>query len=329
MSEAGMTVYNENNKIQIDGAYKNLYLSRKISLSGKGTTSGTFAGGEVIAAVGGTGAQTIDAYCVNTPTGWTCTVNTFSGGMCVYVFSTNVTKNAHGVGLQVFDDSGAIVYDSNNKHPLVIGFGQSNNSSVARAIRPAVAVCANQRIDYTDRKLWTSYSYEPKRELVTHPTEYGWVEKKEFKPVNHPAEYGYYWTTGYYDYSQFPAVWVGPQYVYGLIKEAYTTYEWVTTKEWGVTRYAWTEWVTNYYWYQNTHEDIYNMWKESNFKLSAGKIETTVVQSGQTGNATSKIIERIQVNRQGDSWERYYSGYKYKSVVVDTRSWLLFDVKDL
>ena len=146
MPEAGMTVYNGNNKIQIDGTYKNLYLSRKISLSGAGTTTGTFSGGEVIAAVGGTGSQTIDAYCVNTPTGWTCTVKTFTSGMCVYVFSTVVSKSTHGVGLQVFNGSGDIVYDSNNKHPLVVGFGQSNSTSVATASRPAIAVCAHQRI---------------------------------------------------------------------------------------------------------------------------------------------------------------------------------------
>ena len=58
---AGITVYNDNNKIQIDGAYKNLYLSRKITLSGTGTTSGKFADGELLAAVGGTTNQTIDA----------------------------------------------------------------------------------------------------------------------------------------------------------------------------------------------------------------------------------------------------------------------------
>ena len=54
---AGLTVYNNDNKIQIDGAFKNLQLSRKIVLNGTGDTSGTFADGEVLAAVGGTTSQ--------------------------------------------------------------------------------------------------------------------------------------------------------------------------------------------------------------------------------------------------------------------------------
>ncbi|SDC69621.1 hypothetical protein SAMN04487864_11529 [Succiniclasticum ruminis] len=334
MPDAGMTVYNGNNKIQIDGSYKNLYLSRKITLSGAGVTSGSFASGEVIAAVGGTGAQTIDAYCVNSPTGWTCTVKSFSAGMCVYVFSTKVTASAHGAGLQVFNGSGDIVYDSNNKHPLVVGFGQSDSNSVATAIRPAIAVCNHQRIAYTDKKEWIEYKYEPKQESVFHPAEYGYKTVTKYNvPVYHPAEYGYYWTTGYYDYQwvngQYQAVWVGPQYVYGLIKEAYTSYETVTTTEYGIVKDAYTETVTNWYFYRYTYEVLYTKWKESNFKLSAGKIVTAEVNSGTTGEGSVRLIEKYQTTGSSDPWERYTSGYKYKSVVVDTRSWLLFDVKDL
>ena len=328
-----MTVYNGNNKIQIDGTYKNLYLSRKIALTGAGTTSGTFSGGEVIAAVGGNGAQTIDAYCVNTPTGWICTVKSFSSGMCVYVFSTVAQQSAHGAGLQVFNGSGEIVYDSNNKHPLVVGFGQSDSNSVAAAIRPAIAVCNNQRIDYTDKKEWIEYTLEPKNETIFHPAEYGYITKRSYEAVYHPAEYGGYWTTGYYDYQwvngQYQAVWVGPQYVYGIIKEAYTSYEWVERQEWGVTKEAWTEFVTYNYWYCNIYEAIYVKWRESNFKLSAGKIVTSEVNSGQTGNPTVSLIEKYSVSNAGEPWERYSSGFQYRSVVVDTRSWLLFDVKDL
>lgn len=157
---AGMTVYNNNSEIQIDGTYKNLYLSRKIAITAKGTTNGTFTNGEILAAVGGTTSQTIDAYCINTPKGWTCTVNTYKSGMCVYVFSTKVAKTTHGAGLQIFDPNGDIVYDSNNKHPYVIAFGNKNATLSARAVKPAIAVSANSQIDYIDTTYDVQYGQE-------------------------------------------------------------------------------------------------------------------------------------------------------------------------
>ena len=292
---AGITVYNDNNKIQVDGAYKNLYLSRKITLSGTGTTSGKFADSELLAAVGGTTNQTIDAYCVNTPTGWSCTVNTFKSGMAVYIFSTKLTAAAHGVGLQVFDENGAVVYDSNTKHPNVIGFGQSE-SPANSAARPAVAVCAHSRTETTDVYTYTRY------EAVT-------------RQVYEAPEWGYYTTT--------EMQWVPYTDFYG--KTTYR-YENVTVQKYGIIKQGGWKTVTEFAW--NDYEDLTYTWSENNFQLRGGNIVSSVVSSGvRAGDVVSGRLVATHTNQLPAE----YYGHRYKGagVIVDSRSWLVMDVVDL
>lgn len=346
---AGLTVYNDNNKIQIDGAYKNLYLSRKIELTGAGSSGGTFADGEVLAAVGGTNSQTIDAICINRPDGWTCVVNSFTSGMCVFVFGTKITAAAHGVGLQVFDENENIVYDSNNKHPVVMAFGHSDGTPYYAAAKPAVAVCVNRHVDYTADQISIQIQQFYEQYQVWHNTEYGWVEKKKFQAVEHPAEYGNYWTAGYYQ-QQYHAggyeynwqtgqyeytsgywenVWVPGSYEYGIIKEAYTTYEYVTVKEWDIVSYGHYEYEWGWITYWVTYRTIYYMWREDNFKLLGGSIKTQQVGNGISGQSNPEMMQKQPfINGEGES-AVYYSNYKYTSVAVDARSWLLFDVNGL
>lgn len=123
MADSGIIVYNDNSNLVLNNSYVNFYVSRKIGLSGNGVTTGTFQNGEVLAAVGGINATTIDAYCENHPSGWTCTVTGYQQGLYVYVLSTNVPDTAHGVGLELFDDSGKVIFNSNVNPARVLMFG--------------------------------------------------------------------------------------------------------------------------------------------------------------------------------------------------------------
>lgn len=315
---AGLTIYNDNNKIQIDSSYKNFYLSRKIPLSGTGVTSGTFAEGECLAAVGGTTSQTINAYCVNTMTGWTCTVNSFTAGMCVYVFSTRVQQAASGVGLQVFDETGAIVYDSNNKHPCVYGFGQQEGSP-ARATRPAVAVADDIKVLY--RGYGEDYGYEDRlvTNIINHPAEWGYYEEQELQMVWHDPVYGY--TGGGYEWIDGMYRYVPP--TYGMISSGYYSTEWVTVRKYGIVKDSWTEiqneWVRYYYVTPYSWQE----WTVSNFSLQNGSMKRTTVSSGSTTVTYGRTQESTQ-------WVAHIDmKYVTEGIVVDTRSWLLLDVSDL
>lgn len=287
---AGLTIYNDNNKIQIDGNYKNLYLSRKIAITKTGVISGEFSTGECLAAVGGTTAQTIDAYCVNTPTGYNCTVNKVTSGMSIYIFSTTVQQSTHGVGLQVFNDNGAIVYDSNNKHPLVMSFGQQE-ADPPRATKPAVAVADDIKIMYTG-----TGEYD------------GFEDRLETEIINHPAEYGYYYER------ELQGVW-----------DANGNYslEWVEVRKYGIVKDPWTEiknqWVRYYY----IQPYGWQEWTVSNFSLQNGHIKKTTVSTGKTEYT-------VQQKRWSKTWVAHVDlKLVTKGIVVDTRSWLLLDVSDL
>lgn len=296
--EAGLTIYNNDNKIQIDSAFRNLQLSRKIALSGAGTTSGTFQNGEVLAAVGGTTSQNIDAYCVNTPTGWTCTVKKFTSGMAVYVFGTNTSPSTHGAGLEVYDKNGTIVYNSNDKHPIVIGFGNQERTMGARAVKPAIAVSEDLMIEWHGTGINHSQQTVMESEIVNHPAEYGLYDA---------TEYQFQWTTD---------MW-GNQH-YEMVP--------VTVQKYGIVKDSWTEivnkWVTYYYqtpynWYQ---------WDYINYRLSGGNIITSTVSSGQ-----SEVVYGAMSTSTTQWSPSYYFDPKLTtgSVKVDTRSWILLDVNGL
>lgn len=366
---AGLTVYNNDNKIQIDGMFKNLQLSRKILLSGTGDTSGTFADGEVLAAVGGTTSQSIDAYCSNTTTGWKCTVKTFTSGMAVYVFTTKATASTHGVGLEVYNEDGVIVYNSNEKHPVVMGFGNNDSTAAGTATKPAIAVCQHRRTLYNRQELskWYTSAYETK--YINHPAEYGYITKTGERYVYHDAVYewqaghyenqyvaGHYenqYVAGYYDwqfvngsYQQvyvpggYQNVWVpgGYQQVwvegkYALVTPAHSEWETYTYQEYGIVKQAWTETVTELVWYEETYEVIVTLYTDTNFKLTTGNITSGTASEGEAARTSHRLVSKKTIPQyygqvgQAEQW--WGEWFQYTSVVVDTRSWILFDVNGL
>lgn len=170
---AGIAVYNTDKQLVINENYVNLWLSRKVSITGTGTFTGTFDSGETMAAVGGVDAAGgIDAYCENSETGYTCKVMTYRAGMCIYIFSTEQPNREHGYGLQVFNASGKLVYDSSNPSARVILSGTARDVSIPSGHdKVAIAVGQDtqikQHIEQYDAKVGI-YSSTPR--WVTDPT---------------------------------------------------------------------------------------------------------------------------------------------------------------
>ena len=362
---AGLTVYNNDYKIQIDSAYKNLHLSRKITLSKAGTTSGTFADGECLAVVGGTTHQSINAVCINSPTGWTCTVKTFRSGMCVYVFTTKATASTHGVGLQVFDENGAIVYDSNDKHPIVCGFGNKDGVPFRAAAKPAMAVCQNRRVDYNQDYMETVIEWEQESSQVYHEAEYETVTEQyqtyEYVPDQYEWVAGHYesryvaghyesqYVAGYYDWQfvngSYQQVYVpgGYQQVYvpggyqqvwveghrELVTPAHTEIVWKTRQ---VQKQKWPAYWETVYTdvpYLCQYRTIYYRFTETNFILSSGNVAGSTISEGTTGHSTRDLVSKRSISGSGRNDQYWGSNYYPTSIVVDTRSWLLFDVNGL
>ena len=363
---AGLTVYNSTNKIQIDGAYRNLNLSKKIAVTQAGDMSGTFEDGEILAAVGGTTSQNIDAYCVNTTTGWRCTVKSYTAGMYVYVFTIKVTASTHGAGLHVFDDQGVIVFDSNTKHPLVIGFGAGDITPPARASRPAVAVCQHRRTSYNQNFVETGFDTRYESRQVQHDAVWGWVDEQydTFEYVDAvyrtvaghyesqyvaghyenqyvPGTYQYNPITGQYEWTSggYQNVWVpgGYQQVWveahqELVTPAHTEFVTKTRRVYKEIQAAYTETVWEFNNYYVEYETIYYKYYDENFRLSSGNIVTATVSEGVSGHSERRLVRSTKMpspGQVGGETEYWGSRYKYTSIVVDTRSWILLDVSDL
>ena len=211
---SGIRIYNDSNNLVIDENYQNLYVSRKVTLSGTGTTTGTFGSGEVMAAVGGVSGSNLDASCTNTATGWTCRVGTYVSGMCVYVLSKNIPKQDHGVGLQVFNTSGTLVYDSSVKFPKVLACGNTDTSLPGGNVIYAIACGApiNQWSQSTNHYVQQSNGIDVRTRTVT---KHVWVD----------AVYGYkdgkyqIITQGHYEDQQVQETY----YVYTCTWSSYTT----------------------------------------------------------------------------------------------------------
>lgn len=363
---AGLTVYNNDNKIQIDGAFKNLQLSRKIVLNGTGDTSGTFADGEVLAAVGGTTSQNIDAYCTNTPTGWKCSVKTFVSGMAVYVFTTKATASNHGVGLEVYDDNGVIVYNSNEKHPVVMGFGNFDSTAVGRATKPAIAACQHRRNTYNQNYIERGFDTRYESRQVQHDAVWGWVDEQydtiEYVDAVYRTVAGHYenqWVAGHYESQYVPGtyqynpltgqyewtsggyqnVWVpgGYQQVWveahqELVTPAHTEFVTKTRRVYKEIQAAYTETIWEFNNYYVEYETIYYKYYDENFRLSSGNIVTATVSEGVSGHSQRRLVQSTKMpstGQVGGETEYWGSRYKYTSIVVDTRSWILFDVNGL
>ena len=127
-------VNNDMNHMQIDDTYMNLYLTRKIKLS---TNKGVipFQNKEVMAAIGN-GTNTINGYCSNSANRCEYEIDSITNAY-IYVFATEPTSSSTS-GMQIFNEAGDLIFDSNHKQAKVIGVGTNSGTVIGSNIAIAV-----------------------------------------------------------------------------------------------------------------------------------------------------------------------------------------------
>lgn len=110
--------------VQINDNFKNLYLSRKITIT-KGAGNGNFETDEFIAAIGN-GTNSVNGTCINKSGGYAYRLD--DAQAYIYIFS-NHPKSQGNNGLQVFNSSGNIIFDSNAKQAVVLACGGEGTSA--------------------------------------------------------------------------------------------------------------------------------------------------------------------------------------------------------
>lgn len=148
MSEAGLLIKNDNNDLLLNETYNNLYLFRKLKLTdlpyqtvGSGTNANlSFATdireNEILAPIARADGSALDAFSIRANM-WVIyvprknrTIDAVLEDMdnvYVYIFGVNTSTetSASGYGLQVFDENGVCVYNSNNKPMRVLHYANS------------------------------------------------------------------------------------------------------------------------------------------------------------------------------------------------------------
>lgn len=321
MSNSGIIVYNTAGALVVDNTYKNFYLSRKITLSGTGVTTGTFASGEYIAAVGGLAGTTMDAFCENTPTGWTCTVNTYQSGMAVYVLSTNIPTVEHGNGLEIRDADGKTIFNSNVEPARILSFGQGEQG-LATGGNYKYAIATGSPV--TERSLNKSYSVKHQYSTVDHPA----VTYQQYVPATYKTELQWQEEKFHYEYQRQPD---GSYQMVKVVDQA-AGYKSVTVVD--VPAHYETQVITAAY---TDYVDDYTIWETdlyttliSNFRLNQGRIaigqksktesSSTTSTSGQLKNQISQSMNVI--NAPNPMREDY-------AYTINPTSFLLFDVSGL
>lgn len=321
MKNSGITVYNDNNKLVLNDTYKNFYVSRKIELTGTGTTSGTFRDGEYIAAVGGLTDTTIDAYCSNGPKGWTCEVKTFKKGLFVYVLSINIPTREHGEGIQIFDSKGKLIFDSAMEPAIILGCGHNETELPTSAERKyALATGAPTVEKGQDVKYDQHVSYDTKY----HPeeTHRQYVPEKSHTELVSVPEKGHY----EYDTSKEPWTmkWVVDVPAHNETKKVIDEpAHWETV----VDKKAWTEYITSwetwvyYHYWENKH----------NFGIKDKKIQIIQLSNHEKTKMTTDVW-----GKGTESSDKPFpvpsapSGYDtYNLYTVNPTSFLLIDVTNL
>lgn len=173
--------YTNNNKLQINDTYQNLYLSRKIPIS-VGTGNIGFNNGEFIAAIGN-GTNSVNGCSINN--GGSCSYK-YDGGpqAYIYVFSRLPSQGSRN-GLQIFNKDGALIFDSNTKQARVLGSGGIG----VHAARPVLAIACGGNTTSADAiydrslQTWetTGTRYEWRTEIETvwedqKKTRFEWVD---------------------------------------------------------------------------------------------------------------------------------------------------------
>lgn len=164
--------------IQINDSYKNLYLSRKVAIAQSSSGSGNLQADEFLVGIGN-GTNSIDGCVINRPGGYDYHLNASSTQAFLYFFS-NAPKSLGSCGLQVFNEKGEIIFDSNAKQAVVLACGGEGTSAYGDQL---VICCGGDTIEadncndasqyITTLGPWTRYKTETTYEQK-------WVEYQEY-----------------------------------------------------------------------------------------------------------------------------------------------------
>ncbi len=138
--DAGITIYNENNNIQIDGNYKNMCY--EYSVSGTGTWE--LAVNQDL------------VYVMSPPQGVLVGVAPFAksnnepyyrfyGSCTVHVYSMNQSGGSNGSGLQIYNQSGEIVFNSNKIQLKILDYVYGHLQPISLDIRDNANVLLNRK----------------------------------------------------------------------------------------------------------------------------------------------------------------------------------------
>jgi hypothetical protein len=169
----GLQCFNAAGSFQIDGTYPQFVLRRKVVVTtntwvdgnnGYGYSTGTVtvAGDEVVAlassvACGVTVLQGTSLRLVS--------LGATGTSITVYVFG-QITTTGSGVGLQVFNTSGAVVFDSTQKPLVMVGFPIGEGNFSYGAGRSFAAMCINQYLKVVDTRTFAG-GFESQRLQIT------------------------------------------------------------------------------------------------------------------------------------------------------------------
>ncbi len=139
-----------NGAVQIDDAFVNIVLSRKIPINDNQGKI-VFQNGEIFGAIGN-GTNTIDGYCANYTGYCEYLINNKTPNTFIFVYTIKASSNGN-CGVQIFNSTGNIVFNSNDKPAKILNVGTTSGTVTKSNI--AIATGAITKIFAMEYKAWT------------------------------------------------------------------------------------------------------------------------------------------------------------------------------
>lgn len=286
-------VNNDNNHLQIDDTYMNLYMTRKIKLD---NTSGTiqFKNGEIIAAIGN-GTNSINGYCSNSRDHCDYYIDNAQNAY-IYIFASTPQSSSTS-GMQIFNESGALVFDSNQKQAKVVAVGTNSGTVIGNNI--AIASGGLTKIS----------------DLTTNTNPYVSSEQRHERVMENDLVEE--------EYTTMEGQMIGGVYTYVPVKK--TRWVWKPVEKW--------KWVT-YYYGVVYGQDIYHTYTH-NIYINGGVISTKQFHKQASEGEWREIYRKFWGTQDyGTSWSdaivgQYHAHRNNSSGVISAYSYIVLDVNGL
>lgn len=284
-----------NGAVQIDDAFVNIVLSRKIPINDNQGKI-VFQNGEIFGAIGN-GTNTIDGYCANYTGYCKYFINNKTPNTFIFVYTIKASSNGN-CGVQIFNSTGNIVFNSNDKPAKILNVGTTSGTVTKSNI--AIATGAITKIFAMEYKAWKTDVNFPKYQEVT---------VNEFHTET-TQECGMHDETDVFGNKR--SVWSCvpvTKNVYGPVEK----WDWVN--DWYVQSYLQSTWVE----------------QDFNVCLSEGNIITKEFKTTKTDKGTRSFLDKVGLN-DVSSWnipppDPFHHNYFHRSQnTIDTYSYLILEV---